>query len=511
MALTKVTTGIIADSAVTTTQITDATIVTADIAASTIATSNMAVDPTNASNLSSGSVPLAQLGNVDTSGIDSNKEDIALLAFKTQANGSLARYNLVDQSVDSFEDASGVNAPASTDAIRNVAGKYYSGVGAETEAFTANGTWTVPAGVTLIDVLVVAGGGGGGSTTAQSGRGGAGGAGGLIFIPDWDVTGSATYAVVVGAGGGMGAGGNNSNGALGINSTVIGGSKTLTALGGGGGGQGDSNNNQTAGGSGGGGWYPGYPAAAGNQPSTTNDGVTSYPSTGFGNNSGVSGNASPYGAGGGGAGGAGAPYSAGPGPTGGLGKDYSAVFGTGYGDAGLFAGGGSGSNHNTNSNFAAVAGGGVGDNTANNTGYAGGNDGKPNTGGGAGAGGSGGSGVVLFSREVGENMILVSETITAQAAPNKGDLVFTYTNGAGTAVLGTNITAEFSADAGSTWTDFGISASDSQGTTGGHTIVTKNNVTLTSTSGTNMRYRIKTLVQSVSMDSRIHAVSLGWS
>ena len=58
---------------------------------------------------------------VDTSGIDANKEDIALLAFKTQANGSLARYNLVDQSVDAFEDASGINAAASSDANRNSA------------------------------------------------------------------------------------------------------------------------------------------------------------------------------------------------------------------------------------------------------------------------------------------------------------------------------------------------------------------------------------------------------
>ena len=108
-------------------------------------------------------------------------------------------------------------------------------------------------------------------------------------------------------------------------------------------------------------------------------------------------------------------------------------------------------------------------------------------------------------------MSLVSVATTAEAAPTKGDLVFTYTNGAGTAVVGTNITAEFSADNGSTWTDFGIAAADTQGTTGGHTIVTKNNVSLTSTSGTSMRYRIKTLVQSVSLQTRIHAVSLGWS
>ena len=109
------------------------------------------------------------------------------------------------------------------------------------------------------------------------------------------------------------------------------------------------------------------------------------------------------------------------------------------------------------------------------------------------------------------NLTLVSNATTAQAAPTKGDLVFTYTNGSGTAVVGTNITADYSADNGSTWTDFGILPADVQGTTGGHTIVTKNNVTLTSTSGTSMRYRIKTLVQGAALETRIQAVSLGWS
>ena len=62
-------------------------------------------------------------------------------------------------------------------------------------------------------------------------------------------------------------------------------------------------------------------------------------------------------------------------------------------------------------------------------------------------------------------------------------------------------------------TDCAIGAGDTQGTTGGHTIVTKNNVTITSTitSPYNMVYRIKTLVQSAVMETRIHAVSLGWS
>jgi hypothetical protein len=108
-------------------------------------------------------------------------------------------------------------------------------------------------------------------------------------------------------------------------------------------------------------------------------------------------------------------------------------------------------------------------------------------------------------------MTLVSTATTAQTAPTKGDIVLTYTNGAGTATIGTDLTVEFSADNGSTWTDFGISASDVEGTTGGHTIISKHGVSLTSTSGTSMRYRLKTLNQSASKDTRIQAVSLGWS
>ena len=127
-------------------------------------------------------------------------------------------------------------------------------------------------------------------------------------------------------------------------------------------------------------------------------------------------------------------------------------------------------------------------------------------------GGAGGSGIVIISwgyvPTSYSNMTLVSNSSTAMSAPTKGDMVMTYSNSIGTAVINTDITAEFSADNGSTYTSMTLA---SQGTTGGHTIVTKNSVTLTSTSGTSMRYRIKTLVQSAVMQTRIHAVSLGWS
>jgi hypothetical protein len=107
-----------------------------------------------------------------------------------------------------------------------------------------------------------------------------------------------------------------------------------------------------------------------------------------------------------------------------------------------------------------------------------------------------------------QDMTLISTTTTAQAAPTKGDIVFTYTNGAGSTVLGTDLTAEFSADGGSTWTSMTLG---SEGTTGGHNIATAHDVSLTSTSGTSMAYRIKTLNQSASKETRIQAVSLGWS
>jgi len=513
MARTKIRTEDITDGEVTSASIEDATIVTGDIASativtgniasSTIATGNMAVDPTNASNLSSGSVPLAQLGNVDTSGISANQDDIALLGFRVAANGSLARYNLVDQSIDAFEDASGVDASASTNEVRNAA-NYYSGVTpAATQAFTSDGTYTV-VGVTTVDILVIAGGGGGGDATAHSGRAGAAGGGGLINIADWDVTGSASYAITIGDGGAIG-----TPGANGENTTVVGDTKTLTALGGGGGAEGDNTDSQQDGGSGGSGWWPGYPGASATQPADTSDSVNTYPATGKGNDGGVSGNDHPYAGGGGGAGGVGNAWNAPAPASGGIGLDLTADWGTSYGASGIFAGGGSGADYGINSSYPATGGGGVGNNTANNSG---GNTGTANTGGGGGSGGDGGSGLVLVGvPEFTLDMTLISNAQTAQSAPTKAHLVLTYTNGSGTAVLGTNITADVSMDDGSTYTPLSLGASDSQGTTGGHTIVTKNDVTLTSTSGTSMRWRIKTLVQSAAMDTRIQAVSLGWS
>ena len=72
------------------------------------------------------------------------------------------------------------------------------------KAFTGVGvdTWTPPHGVSKIDVMIIAAGGGGGYRPYTGYATAGGGAGGLVFIPDYPVSG--VYAVNVGAGGAPG-------------------------------------------------------------------------------------------------------------------------------------------------------------------------------------------------------------------------------------------------------------------------------------------------------------------
>jgi len=76
------------------------------------------------------------------------------------------------------------------------------------------GTWTVPAGVTNVEVLVVGGGGGGAAGGTWNADGG--GAGGLVYTNSYNVTAGGSISVTVGTGGvarssyGDGNSGNNS-------------------------------------------------------------------------------------------------------------------------------------------------------------------------------------------------------------------------------------------------------------------------------------------------------------
>ena len=474
----------------------------------TITSGDMAVDPRNATNLNAGDVPLAQLDNVPAVDLTGMEDDIALLGFRVASNGSLAKYNLVDQTVDDFQDTSGVDASASTNEVRDSSGKYYAGETTNTPTvtggtITTDGAYTVhkfTADGTLVtdtaqdyEVLIVGGGGGGGRS-----RGGGGGAGGLIYIDGYAVT-AASHSVTVGDGG-TGATSASGGGSNGDDSVFI----NLTATGGGVGASNTGQHNVDTGGSGGGGDDNAGTSGDAAQAST-NDG---HAGSGFGNNG--AGGGSNTGGGGGGSGAVGGTHD------GGDGRQYDIVE---NGVNVYYAGGGGGGTSYSSGPYGTGGQGGGGN--GENYGATGETAGTPNTGGGGGGDGSddsngalGGSGIVVLRRPtsgtVGANMTLISTTTAAQAAPTKGDVVFTYTNGAGTTTLGTDVTAEISADGGSTWTAMTLG---SEGSTGAHNIATAHDVTISSTitSPWNMAYRIKTLNQDASKTTRIHAVSLGWS
>ena len=211
---------------------------------------------------------------------------------------------------------------------------------------TGSGTFSVPSGVSSVEVLVVAGGGGGGST-----NGGGGGAGGLVYAPAYPVTpgGSISYSVGTGGGGADARSGsapdNQSRGDTGGQSTF----GQLTAQGGGGGGSrgdgpvGYGGEVGNSGGSGGGG------SSADNSPQQQPGGSGTQPGAGaghpsgqaFGNDGGNGGYRSPHAAGGGGgSGAAGANAAQNSRNNGGAGKNYS-ISGSSIGYAG--GGGGYGS------------------------------------------------------------------------------------------------------------------------------------------------------------------------
>ena len=270
--------------------------------------------------------------------------------------------------------------------------------GLTTDSFTVTGTctYTIPEGVSFMDILLVGGGGSGGSY-----GGGGGGGGGVMYKTSYGVTAGASIEITVGSGG-TAPTNETATGTTGTTSTF----GTLNAPGGGGGGAGGATTGASglSGASGGGG---GSPATGSATAGGTNafDALTDQTTYGTPGGASVTNQTYKIAGGGGGAGGGGqagyytsqSKYSA----RGGAGVDFfSKTFGCGGG------GGVHGATRTdmTNNNANALTGGcsnaGIG-----GTGAQSATSGTANTGGGGGGGGggnsyrvpgSGGSGIIIL-------------------------------------------------------------------------------------------------------------------
>ena len=123
----------IATDAVETAEIKDLNVTNAKIAAGTIDVTAKITGVVPTANLGSGTASSStilygdQTYKTEPVAYDDNvlQSNVAMLGFKVATNGSLVRYNLVDQSVDEFFDTSGVDASASIGESRSLASPYY--------------------------------------------------------------------------------------------------------------------------------------------------------------------------------------------------------------------------------------------------------------------------------------------------------------------------------------------------------------------------------------------------
>ena len=463
---------------------------------------------------------------------DQIQSNIAMLGFYVAVNGSLVRYNLVDQAIDEFYDTSGVDAGTSVNERRVASGSnyYYDGASTTTPSVTedadATGTdgdyswykWTATGAGSYVndttqdtEYLVLAGGGSGGY-----GNAGGGGAGGYLAATGLSLIGGNTYTPTVG-GGGANITSGDTQGADGTDSTLAGtGITTLTAVGGGGGGSTTgSDKHGRAGGSGGGANYNNGTAGAGTAgpPRQGYDGAGGFTS------------AHPY-YGGGGGGGAGAVGEDGTNDNGGDGGVGLANDIIETGTDVYYAGGGGGSmaggapdsaagNAGAGPNGRTHGGGGNGTNASGTLMNA-----TANTGGGGGgtstvSSGAGGSGIIILRRltdEVvgGGDLTLQSTDVTAEAAPTYGEFVTLIENAYGTATLNTDIKGYISRDSGANFTQGTLVDEGTWGTN--KQIIGFHDLDVSAQpSGVAMCYKITTHNQSAeSKETRIYATSIGW-
>ena len=94
-------------------------------------------------------------------------------------------------------------------------------------------------------------------------------------------------------------------------------------------------------------------------------------------------------------------------------------------------------------------------------------------------------------------------------APTNSDMIMLYDNGFGTTTLNTDLKGYVSRDGGTSWTEQTLVDGGNQGP---YKMVTAHNVPITSATGTDVRWRVTTHNQvALSLETRVHALSMGWS
>ena len=501
-------------------------------------------------------------GLASTEDINNLINNVAILGFKVATNGSLAKYNLVNQVIDEFVDSSGIDASASTN--ENLVNGYYHGASASyptggtvttyssggvnyrVHSFLSNANFVASVSGTA-DMLIVGGGGGGGNYL-----GGGGGGGEVLHVQNRTIS-AGTYAVVRGNGG-LGGQNNTDDGQIGSGS-YFGSDYASTNLyarpGGAASGHGNGSASTsgtyatvvastaiTGTGNGGGGASAGASGGVGATPTTrtvtapSGETWTLYSNQAGGN--GTHGGSHASGGGGGadnnGVANSGAWGNGGPGIQinidgnnyywGGGGGGGSINRPSSGGNGGIGGGGGGGHQNN---------GGGSGGGSALNAGasaggHTAGGDGGANTGGGGGGGshgdydgGDGGTGIVIV--RYANNQFLTTADLTLQSvdttavdgAPTKADLIILMENGVGTATLNTDIKGFISRDSGTTFTQGTLIDEGSYGTSTKRIVAFHDLDISSQPSGTSVCYKITTHNQSAaSKETRITAVSHGW-
>ena len=395
-----------------------------------------------------------------------NRKNLDLINFKFQGANDIAVYGMQDGFVDSYEDAAGIDGPNSTNDFRDTDVATYAGAVQGSENITPYSnpaTWTLPSGVSEIELLVIAGGGGGSTGVNPGGAG----AGGMCHHATYPVTGPAPFTV--GAGGTAVSG--HAQGNNGTNSTF--GNVTATAGGGAGGGHYHGVRSGRPGGSGGGSAGGGGGGGAGQ--------------VGFNHGQGPGG-------------------PIGPGGNGGAGGNGYAVSVTG--SSVTYAGGGGACGYSPHFTPGGAPGG---------SGGGGPSHGTPGTHGkGGGAGGCkppatssiGGAGIVIikYTPLVAGDLVLISNAQTAATAPATARISIFQQDVTSAPTLNTHVKAYASRDNGTTYTQ--ITLADQGDYASGQRVLSGSVSVAGQPSGTAMRYKITT---HSSYDMKFHGICMTWA